>query len=247
MSNIETKLFLEENISLKMNLPEWFLHERGDMGVTFVDQIQRFGFIQLPNVYRKLYQMMKYHKDLVFIDVGANFGFTSLPIAILGNEVVAIEPLSINHDVLVANRDNNGLSFDILKCAIDEVNEQKEIFTLAQSDCASLLPDSVTEISHLLRTAVSEKVFSQRLDQLIKCDNQSKFFVKIDVQGYEKRVINSMRKLFDQGVVKYILIELEERYLKNDGTSTEEIKALLRNEGFSVENFYGDDFLCKKI
>jgi len=226
---------------IKIELPEWFLFDRGDMGITFMEQINKKGFIELPLIYKKLYNFLLDKKDLIFIDVGSNLGFTTLPASINGNKVISIEPLSKNYKSLENTKKINDLSFDLLKIGIGENEGINKIYSGEQTDCASMILDSVKLIED---SENYEEVEIKRLDNLIQDDN---LFIKIDVQGYEMNVLKSMGKLFSENKIKFILIEMENRFLLKGGSSVDEIHTFLTDRGFVYNNFYGDDVLYSKI
>jgi len=116
-----------------------------------------------------------------------------------------------------------------------------KIYSGEQTDCASMILDSVKLIEN---SENYEEVEIKRLDNLIQDDN---LFIKIDVQGYEMSVLKSMNKLLDQNKVKFILIEMENRFLIKGGSSVDEVHTFLTDRGFVYNNFYGDDVLYSKI
>ena len=234
----EVKVKINENKTFNMFIPEWFINNRGDMGVSFKEQIERFGYINLPIIYRKIYDFVKQHKHLTFVDVGANIGLSTIPLSIEGVSVISIEPIKINHEILFKNKENLNLNYKLVNCAIGDTEGMIEIHTGEQTDCASILIESVKIIND--KNERSETVEIKRLDSLIDGDN---FFVKIDVQGYEQKVLNSMEKLFNSNKIPFILIEMDNNFLKNDNTSVESINSYLINKNYKPYNFHGEDVL----
>jgi FkbM family methyltransferase len=227
----------------KMVLPQWFMSNRGDSGITFQHQAATSGKINLPAVYKKLYEFLSTRKNLTFVDVGANLGLTSLPAALNGNRVIAIEPLRANYDILEENKRLNGMDFELLNIAIDENEGTAKIYSGVQTDCASMMIESVQAVGDT--SPFYEEVEVKTLDAVV--GSLTDLFVKIDVQGYEMKVLNSMEKMLAEGRVTHILLELETRFLVNANTSADEINSFLVQRGFKPENFYGDDFLYIKI
>lgn len=232
------KVKIDDNKVFDMFIPEWFINNRGDMGISFRDQIEKFGYINLPIIYRKIYDFVKQNRHLTFVDVGANIGLSTIPLSTEGINVISIEPVKINHDILLKNKENLKLNYELVNCAIGDTEGMIEIHTGEQTDCASILIESVKAIND--KDERSETVEIKRLDSLIDGDN---FFIKIDVQGYEQKVLNSMEKLFENNKIPFILIEMDNNFLKNDNTSIETVNNFLTNKGYTPHNFYGDDFL----
>jgi len=235
------KVKLKDDIFFKLSLPTWFIENRGENGVTFKQQFNNLGYIKLPTIYEKIYDFLSTKKELIFIDVGANLGLSSIPSSINGNKTIAIEPLNDNYIFLLENKKINNLDFDLLKYAIGENEGINKIYSGEQTDCASMILDSVKLIEN---SENYEEVEIKRLDNLIQDDN---LFIKIDVQGYEMSVLKSMNKLLDQNKVKFILIEMENRFLIKGGSSVDEVHTFLTDRGFVYNNFYGDDVLYSKI
>jgi FkbM family methyltransferase len=234
----EVKVKINDNNVFDMYIPEWFIENRGDMGITFKDQIEKFGHINLPIAYRKIYDFVRQYKDLTFVDVGANIGLSTIPLSKEGFNVISIEPLKENIDILIKNKNNLNLNYQIIPCAIGDKEGSTEIYTGEQTDCASILIQSVKVIND--KNERSEIVEIKRLDSLVDGDN---FFIKIDVQGYEQKVLNSMEGIFNSKKIPFILIEMDNNFLKNDNVSTESINNYLINKKYKPYNFHGDDIL----
>lgn len=235
------KITINENLFFNIFLPNWFILERGENGVTFEEQINKNGFITLPTVYKKIYNFLKDKKNIILIDIGSNLGLSTLPLSLNNNEVISIEPLKSNYDLLSESKKINNLNFKLLKYAIGENEGVDKIYSGGQTDCASMVLESVTLIEECKSY---EEVEVKRLDNIIFEDN---LFIKIDVQGFEMSVLKSMNKLLDQNKVKFILIEMENRFLIKGGSSVYEVHTFLTDRGFVYNNFYGDDVLYSKI
>lgn len=237
------KVKINNNLYFKLLLPSWFLEHRGENGVTFQYQIKNLGYINLPTIYKKIFEFLSDKKDITFVDVGANLGLSCIPIAIGGNKTIAIEPLKINYDFLNESKNINFLDFELLKFGIGDIEKKEKIYTGEQTDCASIILESVKVVEN--KGQDFEIVEIKRLDSIITDEND--LFVKIDVQGFEMRVLKSMENLLQNEKIKYILIEMDDKFLKNDNTSSQEINNFLIQKKFIVNNFYGEDFLYSRL
>jgi hypothetical protein len=59
--------------------------------------------------------------------------------------------------------------------------------------------------------------------------------IKIDVEGYEFKIMSGMERLLQQKRVHRIIIEFNGYWLKKAGTSPEEMKSLFKFHGFEEE------------
>ncbi len=138
----------------------------------------------------RLFSTLIQRTDTV-LDIGANIGCTTLLFSELGSHVHAFEPLGktfalLRRNVEVNVRDN----ITIHHCALGDENKNAEI-------CYS---DTNRSMAFVLdRTSRDDRETSpitvRRLDDMLaELKLHSLNFMKIDVEGYEMRVLNGARK-----------------------------------------------------
>ena len=73
-------------------------------------------------------------------------------------------------------------------------------------------------------------------------------FIKIDVEGAEKMVLEGAKNMLEQKKIKGGMIEIIESQLKDAGTSSEEIEYILKNYGYNiVKTLSGNDWYFNHI
>lgn len=164
------------------------------------------------------------------IDIGANIGVYTVELSKVSNKVIAFEPLDDTFKVL---KTVSPSKVSLHKCALGEQNEEGIIYVplvQGQKDyaLASIVP-------HQLQGAVEEKIVISNFD-----NNREKFlhgtvappdFVKIDVEGYEQKVLHGMRKTIALHHPTF-LVEVEKRH----NASFAEIFSFL--DGLGYQSYY---------
>jgi FkbM family methyltransferase len=170
---------------------------------------------------------------MTFIDVGANVGFyTALAAAAVGPEgrILAFEPSGYAFPRLARMVQANQLGcVTVFQCGLGDQPGQTTLFGGVEDDplgnhTASMVPHEnpqrcVVEIDTLDR--VAERLNVEHIDLL-----------KIDVEGFEMRVLQGAAALIQASRIDHILIECNEYWLERINTSTTEITQFLLANGF---------------
>ncbi len=144
----------------------------------------------------------------VFYDIGANVGFYSLlASAIVGLEgrVVSFEPKISSFSKLKKNIEiNGGVNIRAFNFALGSEEKEGALYS------KSLLPDGCASlIAELQRGDYAEKVHIRRLDAIMEeFKLPEPDFIKIDVEGYEVYVMESVSHLLSSGNAPLILMEV---------------------------------------
>lgn len=163
----------------------------------------------------------------VFFDIGANTGFFSLIVASKSNsiQVHAFDPIKINTCLLSSSIEINGFSNIVVNQTCVGNYDGIVEFSLSSDSAYSSILDSgrKTEIKKI-------KLPITKLDSYINNMKINKIdFIKIDVEGAEKLVIEGASTIFSTPSLrpKCMMIELCDINLKAFQTSIKEIVALI--------------------
>ncbi len=139
-----------------------------------------------------------------FFDIGANSGTLSLPIAkSKKTKVICFEPLTYNFNKLINNYIINDLYDEnvFYKLALSNKKDVSKIYysnNHSNIGTASLLDDYED------KNQDTEEIKLEKLDSLYNFKNK-KIIIKIDVEGYEKFVIEgSLNLLKDNKILMYL-------------------------------------------
>ena len=215
-----------------------------DNDIFFKDIFRRHSFEYMNNIdISILSSVLNYHKkiynitenDIVF-DVGTNCGsfVNSLLKLQINKNIHCFEPhpvLSkmtknfykniIMNKVCLSNKNGNVIvNFPQTSLAISSIinrplfNEKKwtSLDKVQRVECECLTIDHYCNINNI----------------------NSINFIKIDVEGAEKMVLEGAKNMLEQKKIKGGIIEIIESQLKDAGTSSTEIEYILKNHGYNI-------------
>jgi FkbM family methyltransferase len=182
--------------------------------------------------------MLKFPVGSVFLDVGANLGLASLPVAAAGYRVVAIEPVRETFEILCNSIAINGFSELIvpLHAAAHEQNTKLPVFVPnGRPDNTSLSEEAST--GNVGGAAVPEWIETVIHDDWLRQHHEirdSVRFVKIDVQGGEIHVLRGLREFLRErrGKIR-VECEFDRHLLRLSGKSESEMLELMRDLRYS--------------
>lgn len=143
--------------------------------------------------------LMKQFPNAVFIDIGANVGPFSIPIAALGYRVIAIESLLENVMRLCASMKKAKLD-DRLTIVYNALTDMREKVAHVWSPGYI----SLAHISHATKGNAS--VDSTILDDLLEIYNFTQVIMRIDVRTKEDEVLNGAHIFFQRVRVERVLL-----------------------------------------
>lgn len=182
----------------------------------------------------------KFMKDILkkgdtIIDIGANIGYYALMESrIIGEKgkVYAVEPILNNIFMLKKNINlNNYKNIEVFNVAIGGENKKDYIYLSKKSNWCTLINNNKKE--NLKNKIVTEVV---TLDKFI----QGKRFpdlIRMDVEGYEKQIIEGMKNILNMRQPLKIFMELHCCFLPDLGL---DILRQLEKKDFKIKLFFRD-------
>ncbi len=171
-------------------------------------------------------------KDGVFIDIGANIGFFSIPVAHRRRtacRVYAFEPIAANYEALIKNIELNGLEEEIFPINLaasnlnGRVSMQITTGNRRRTSNAIVLTSWKGFFNHYLYCEVE----AVRFDDWMKSRNISRIdVVKIDVEGHEYHTLEGMLDTL-QKYRPVIYAECNSFFLKKQNLTIHQILGLL--------------------
>ena len=170
-------------------------------------------------------------RDVLFIDIGANQGCTSILASRVFNKsknskgaIMAFEPSPSIFNLLTEN---------ILLNKCDNIYTFKKAIS---SEEAELFLDETNPGnsggSHISNKGSSVVASPINLDDVKLIGNYKDVYIKIDTEGYEISVLNGLNELFDANLIRKIIIEVDDNHLKKYGNRSSEIYSFLDNKGY---------------
>lgn len=188
--------------------------------------------IYLYGSYIREYEYEKFmlrisEKSSTIFDVGANIGYYTVQFAKKSNGTVyAFEPMTYQSETLHRNlRQNSITNVQTEKKIVSGSNGQERIFFsgLENTGKSSLVKE----------TTDYEEVSSVTLDSF--CDEhhiETIDLIKIDVEGYEFKVLEGLTRMLKEQKVSHIFVELLDKNLAKAGSSSQEICDFLSEYGY---------------
>lgn len=170
----------------------------------------------------------------IFVDAGANVGiFTIWAAMTRGVHVYAFEPESQNYALLYKNIIMNNLADKVTAYCValsDEIKFSKLYFwRFSAGESAATFDISVDDNMQPAEKPYSQGSFSTTLDTLVESGViPVPTHIKVDVDGFEHKVIAGAARIIENEAVKSILVEINPRI-----TEHRELAGWLVSKGFS--------------
>jgi FkbM family methyltransferase len=203
-------------------------------------QLNHYPFGDLA---RRIKLVNYYNIDSIF-DIGANTGQYAIGMRNLGysKKIISFEPLKSAYEVLknVSLKDNNWI---VNNYAIGNEDTKSVINVAGNSYSSSILKmlpmhlNSAPESKYISQ----EKIEIKKLDSVLNtfCNKDDKVMIKIDTQGYEKKVIDGAYESLN--IISIIQLEMSIVPLYESEMLFVDMINYLDNKGFqlfSLENGY---------
>ena len=164
--------------------------------------------------------------DIGFIDIGANIGAYTLPIAAMGHRVVAVEP-NLESVRRLHKAITLGNLSDRVTVLVNAISNQRLPTKLLRPDNnqAGIKPET-SMIDATYNFDTNDFAKSIYLDDLLPFCNFSVAIMKIDIVGFEHRAMRRAELLFDNIYIPYVQMEWHEVSKAGLSDDTEEDFAL---------------------
>jgi FkbM family methyltransferase len=203
------------------------------IGVNKVWEPHITNFVKL---YNKLYTIQN------IVDIGANFGYHTLLFSKeVTGKVYAFEPQLQNFQLLKNNVEHNNINnIDIYNLACGDTNCDIKMSLILDTSETINMGDFT---ANLLKTDLYSETKSIILDDM---NLHPIDLIKIDVQGWEKKVLLGTINIL-QKYKPILIVEFEECMLKKTNTSSKELFTFLKENNyyiFFLDYEYPSDHVC---
>lgn len=200
------------------------------------EKLMYLGLYEYP-IYLLMRKVLK--ADDIFVDVGANIGyFTAIAASLLGKsgEVHAFEPDQRYFKKLFnLAKMNPGRKMAVNNIALGDKRQKANLFETKEFGMSSL----VKGLRNKKQVKDTVEVRVERLDDYIEKNikNKGKIkLIKIDVEGFERSVLNGLSKCFESNMFKpVILMEVYPHAWKLQGGNIKELTGLMNKYGYKIE------------
>jgi len=177
------------------------------------------------------------HGDTRFlmVDAGANLGYFATYAAVMGCNVIAVEPQPRLVPIIHLSAEVNGVSdrFVLLNKIVSEAPDKRVKINLAAGMCWGC--SVVTPASPSERDGNTTVIINPiRLDGYISEDI---LLLKVDVEGHEVKAIESAEKIFKEHTVKNILVEWTPKWWPHDIERGNKLLEDLYDSGYSIRHY----------
>jgi FkbM family methyltransferase len=193
-----------------------------------------------------LHEILKMKKISLTLDVGANSGDWALDLRHGGynGKIISFEPLTTEFNLL-SQRSSKDSDWDSLNLAVGDKNyiSQINIANNSVSSSLSKILDTHTTAEPDSKIILREDVEVQSLDNFKHdwINSSVSIFLKLDVQGFEKKVLDGATLMLNN--IKVIQIEMSFKQLYSDDLCFDDMKRFLESLGFCLCHIQ-DGFRC---
>ncbi len=177
------------------------------------------------------------------IDVGANIGDTTVPMALAAGKeglTLGFDPNPFVYKILEANASLNKEKTNIVPVCSAISAEEEEFYFISSEASFANGGISPTRKSHHGKYICEEKVKGVNLLDYLQSNFQDQLsklsFIKIDTEGYDKEIIRSISDLID----RHKPIIIAESFGKSTDEAKKELFELISRHGYKLSYF--EDF-----
>jgi FkbM family methyltransferase len=182
---------------------------------------------------------------MTVVDVGASFGYYSfIASSMVGDtgKVYSFEPSKPAFDSFIKNVAKNGITnIEAYQFGLGETESDLELFDsigVSVNKWNIHAPTFVPQYIYAVNDRSMGFIHIERLDDFWEKNNLGVIdLIKIDVEGFERPVLQGMKRLFEKRLVKNIMIEyMQPQPLFTEGTESWFMHQSLTDSGFKITN-----------
>ena len=185
------------------------------------------------------------------IDVGANVGLTSIVPAKLGFRVVGFEPEMLNlvflRRSICSNGDQVRRNYNLIEAAVGAKSGQTTFHVAPRSDGSSISEAAASQGSKTTSITVPIVTIDEWFEDHPEYRPEDCAYMKLDVQGFELRVLEGARKFLLKASYDLIVrVEIEGDLEMMAIGSTGGVHVIMKELGYKVVAEVGD-FLFQRV
>jgi FkbM family methyltransferase len=167
---------------------------------------------------------------MIFVDVGANIGHYSLIASTLvgdKGEVFSFDPSKYAYDKLGETILNNGITnIHAFNSGLGDIESEKVLYDqLKDTHSPSFLISSTGTSMGVMKITTLDRFTKEHRINFID-------MIKIDAEGYEPNILMGSTRLLKENRIYYLLIEINEGWLRLNNTSSKVLHDTVVSHGF---------------
>jgi FkbM family methyltransferase len=202
--------------------------------IKYAFKIINIDIRKMPEYEKNKFTWLKNYSINTIIDIGANVGqfVTEINKFLPDAKVLSFEPLkdAYNELLKLSNRIKNLKTFNV---ALGDIDETKKIFKNKFSPSSSIMEmaDLHKEAFPFTSEVSKEEIVIKKLDDIVAQEGlKPEILIKLDVQGYEDKVIQGGMETFKEA--RIIICEVSFYELYKGQLLFNEISDIFKNMGF---------------
>merc|ERR1712029_176202 len=192
------------------------------------------GFDWNVDISIRVQEVMRRHPDAVFIDIGCNLGSSTLPVASMKRNVVAVDMMEDNLGYIKTSLIKSNLT-QYVQLVHNAVSSKYERLQPILKDRHSNNPGAV-EAKHMDEIIgprvkkIGDPVRSITINDLLSVTSSpsSTFIIRTDVQGFDCQVIDIERLLKNKIYIPYIFMKLT----NDKNNSCQHLEQTMKQRGY---------------
>ena len=191
------------------------------------------------------------NKDIYFIDIGANIGCHSFLIGKHGYKVLSFEANKINTYILYKNYClNKDINLTIINKGLDEEERICKLkIPLTNKGNGAIFCENREKTYEYFIGDDYDNIWLTKLSKYFKfLSEKNVALMKIDVEGYEGKVIKGGKEIISKYHIPFIMFEFSKEYFKFQQTNVLEFLTFFENNGykFSAIDFFSKKYISSK-